>query len=236
MLLAGVANAQNLTVWLEPADDPGGNYIEMLPSETAVINLMMTVPAGMQLVNVDAMLLHYDYAYGKDVSFEIVDFSDHGPYGEDLDHPGDDAFGRTTRGKSGGVPIEELLPWPGVEGYQYVGEDANLNPVPNIWDGYSGVFGPGTYILDDIVIHCTGPSLDGLPDMIFFGFGDQAPAAVEVLFAPAPPPGQWYSSDVSVVDLGIGATWDDPLLIMNVPEPATLGLLLLGGLAAFRRR
>ena len=213
MLLAGAANAQNLTLWLENGDPTGDpNHIVMDGvSDTAVIQLWMTVPASMRLVNVDAILLSYDEAFGKDVDFEVVGFNDFGPWGP---------FGRTTRGG----------PWgPGVDGYQYVGEDANF-PM----GGESGMhFDVDTDILlDEIIIHCIhAPSVD----TVYFGFPPANPGGFELLFQQLPPPGTWVIAGLPVVDL-LNGTFSNPFIVENVPEPATLSLLLLGGLAAFRRR
>ena len=228
MLFAGVAHAQvtNLTLWMENADPLGDpNHIEMAPSETAVIDLWMMVPAGMILVNVDSILVSYDAGFGKNVNFSIVDFSDHNP--PDPAYP---LFGRTTRGAVAGVPLEELLPHQGMDDYQYVGEDANF-PLT----GQSGLVGDGVtpILLDNIVIHCDGETVLG-PDLVLFGFagGPAPPGGFEMTYNPIT---GWGISQLALVDV-LNGTFGNPFLITNIPEPATLSLLLLGGLAAFRRR
>jgi hypothetical protein len=214
MLFAGVASAQNLTLWLADAEDGDTNIVMDGPSDTAVLQLWMRVPASMRLVNVDAILLNYDAAFGKEVSFEVQGFID--------PPPPSPLFGITTRGAGGG---------PGVDGYQYVGEDANF-PL----DGTSGVhFDVDTdVLLDEIILHCTGVN-EGAPDLIYFGFPPANPGGFQLVFQPLPPPGAWVITQLTQVDL-LNGTFDSPITVENLPEPATLGLLLLGGPAALRRR
>lgn len=216
MLFAGAASAQNLTLWLADAEDGDTNIVMDGPSDTAVLQLWMMVPASMRLVNVDAILLAYDAAFTKDLSFDVEGFID-AP-------PPSDMFGLTTRG-----PI--ATPGGFLDDYQYVGEDANF-PL----GGASGVhFDVDTpVLLDEIILHCTGVN-EGAPDLIYFGFPPANPGGFELLFQPLPPPGSWIISGLAVVDL-LNGTFSNPITVENLPEPATLGLLLLGGLAAFRRR
>jgi hypothetical protein len=226
-LSAGVASAQvdNLTLWLADAEDGDSHLVFDMLSDTAVLQLWMEIPAGMQLINVDAILQSYDADFGKEVCFEVDGFIDHGPWGEDPDHDGVDAFGRTTRGGP--------FFGPGVDGYQYVAEDANF-PM----DAWSGVFGPATILLDEVVLHLVCIDSLGAPDLVYFGFPPANPGGFELLFGPSPPwppPGQWIISQLAVVDL-LNGTLDNPFLVEYVPEPGMLSLGVLAGLAVVRRR
>ena len=217
LLFASAANAQNLTLWLEDKADGDSHLVINGVSNTGVVQLWMEVPDAMILVNVDAILLGYDAAFGKNLSFEVAGFND-------IVIP-DSLLQRTTRG-----PIEGDLPHGFIDDYQYVGEDANF-PL----GGMSGLTGPRTVLLDEIILHCTALN-EGAPDWILFGFPPANPGGFEMLFQPLPPPGTWVISGLAVVDL-LNGTFSNPFLVENiVPEPATLSLLLLGGLAAFRRR
>ena len=224
MLFAGAANAQvdNLTLWLADKADGDSHLVIEGVSNTGVVQLWMEVPAfatdgsgnPFVLVNVDAILLAYDSAFGKDLDFEVSGFND-------IVIP-DSLLQRTTRG-----PIEGDLPHGFIDDYQYVGEDANF-PL----GGQSGLTGPRTVLLDELILHCIhAPSVD----TVYFGFPPANPGGFEMLFQPLPPPGQWIISGLAVVDL-LNGTFGNPFYVENIPEPATLSLLLLGGLAAFRRR
>ena len=227
MLLAGVANAQNLTLWLADAADGDGHIIMDAPSDTAIMQLWMEIPAGMQLVNVDAILTAYDAAYGKDICFDVQGFIDHGPWGEDPAHALPDAMGRKTRG-------DIVVPQGLLDDYQFVAEDANFEgDPPEDMTAWSGVFGPDVILLDEIILHCICENT-GSPDLVLFGFagGPAPPGGFEVVWNPIT---GWGISQLGVVDV-LNGTFANPFLVENFPEPATLSLLLLGGLVAFRRR
>jgi len=228
MLVASVANAGGMpNLWL--SDSTGGmeGIYDLAPSETAVIQLWLEIPAftspDKALVNVDAILKGYDKLFGDAVNFEVVGFNDIAYTEPD--------WQRTTRGD-----IATELPHGNIDHYQYVGE--SLPP----WVATTGWMGPATVLLDEIVIHCLGysPDVDGDliqdPDGIYFDFG-APPGGFSLYWKATPPPAKW---DVRELTDGVGllnGTYYNPFEVLNpVPEPATLGLLVLGGLAAFRRR
>ena len=122
--------------------------------------------------------------------------------------------------------------------YQYVGEDLNQP-----WNSNSGL-GPGVYLLDEIVIHGTDPTQEppcppcdtASADLVMFAGGSMAPGGFKIY--PSYSSTQVYDATIA---LGTGAQptkgAPDPLYVcVVVPEPASLSLLVLGGLAAFRRR
>jgi len=86
-------------------------------------------------------------------------------------------------------------------------------------DGHDPL-GPGEYLVSDVVIHCLGPSED------WFFIND--PNSDILLYRPD------LVTSIPFT-LGTGST-SLPLHLIQTPEPATLGLLALGGLAVLRRR
>ena len=214
MAVAQMASAQ-ATVWVQPTG--GGNEICLGISETAVVQLWLTVaaPAGGQLQNIDAILTQYSTVGG---AFEVVGFNDQGPWGN---------FERKGRG---------LIPPPPdtLNGYQFVGAD-EITP-------FTGGLGSGTYLLDEIIIHGIVQTQDApcppcdtaTADKILFGTGPAAPGGFITYVG--------YTGYYQITaGTGTGANpkgtaSDLPLYVCVTPEPTALSLLILGGLAVFRRR
>jgi hypothetical protein len=235
MLAASVASAADVKLWLSDSSGGMDGIYDLAPSETAVIQLWLDIPAfttpARALVNIDTILSGYDKLWGDTVSFEVQGFNDIAYTEPD--------WQRTTRGA-----VVAQLPHGDIDDYQYVGESMP-NPAPPTWDATKGWMGPAVVLLDEIIIHCTGysPDLDG----------DLIQDADKVTFSMAIPPGgfelYWKmpgaSWDVRQIAMSpstttltfLNGTYSNPFEVLNpVPEPATLGLLVLGGLAAFRRR
>ena len=225
---AGVANAQEAKLWIQAPG--GGNEVCVGISETAVIELWMEVyainlgPYVGRLVAMDAILTHTDSTSTAGTgNFDVSGFTDYGNWG---------TFGRKDPRGLITVPGGDL------NDYQFLGVDENQP-----FSLASGL-GPGTYHLDDIIIHGMTQTQD-LPCPPV----DTA-TADKVLFSYSAPPGGFfivptygptngYYDATFVFGTGennFGKFNDQPLFVGVTPEPSSLSLLLLGGLAAFRRR
>ncbi len=94
-------------------------------------------------------------------------------------------------------------------------------------------WGPGTYTLDTLVVMNGSDELGEHP--ITFEKGARRPHIFTFDFVPY----IWGLGFDNVIpgysDPGVGAE-DNPFMINNVPEPATLALMAFGGLALLRRR
>jgi opacity protein-like surface antigen len=225
MVLAGVASAQDAQVWIQPVG--GGNSMCVGVSDTAVIQVWMEVYSiayGGRMQNVDTILDAVNQV-DAGLHFDVVAFND-------VDYTGyAGTWGRTDpRGFFSNPPD------PNMDlslNYQYVGEDLN-----SPWTASSGL-GPGTYLLDEIVIHGTDPTQEPpcppcdttTADKVLFGAGAQTPGGFKVY----PGYAGYYTATVTM-GTGNSGKISQPLFICVTPEPASLSLLVLGGLAAFRRR
>lgn len=222
--MPAMAQKPAVEVWLQGTD--GSDKITVGVSETAVIQLWMSVGAGYPLVNVDALLETYDGLFNAGAEhFDVYGFNDIAITNSQLQ--------RKTRGSaepaSPGAPSD----LDGATFYQYVGED------PTAFNGTDGILGPRTVLLDEIIIHGVADNTvagdnDGA-DWVVFNFTTAPPDGFFMNRVTFPPPGSWSIVQHQAVTQGTGNT-GAPLLINVTPEPASLGLLLIGGLAALRRR
>lgn len=140
----------------------------------------------------------------------------------------------------------------GANGFNTGSSDAPGAQLEDYFFGYNQGDIIGTNLTPTLVgtveIHCDGPALD--PVYIAFNVIDPLPAANDG-------PGNWvhrwqYSTFIAPGQFRIGqgnpgdqaSEWDpfhnyevwSPLTLIQTPEPATLALLALGGLAVIRRR
>jgi hypothetical protein len=231
LAMAGAAHAQTYnagTLWIQPVG--GGDEMCVVVSETAVIQLWVEVQTpGYNLVAMDAILAAYaaaDYVPGVpgNQNFDVQGFNDYGPWG---------TFGR--RDPRGLITV----PGGDINQYQFLGLDENQP-----WNAQTGL-APGIKLLDEIIIHGLNPTQD-LPcppvdrntaDVVMFS-ATASPGGF-VVFPATFTTGHYYDASFN---FGTGANAkgtasDSPLYVaVVVPEPASLSLLLLGGLAAFRRR
>ncbi len=220
LMMGGVATAQDAHMWIQA---PGGGDNVTVGNgalDEAVIELWVevyTMPyAGGRIVAIDSIMSGYDSAgtLGAE-NFEVKGFNDKGPWG---------TFGRRDpRGL-----ILPGLPNGDIDLYQFVGLDENQP-----WHADTGL-APGTYHLDDLVIHGVTPTL--APDYVLFSALAE-PGGFKVY------PSYYTTGNYADLTVGFGTgnnakgTLNDIPFFVNVtPEPTALSLLLLGGLAVFRRR
>jgi hypothetical protein len=230
MVLAGMASAQDATVWLQWQGNTPEDTLKCLTmSETAVIQVWMEIVDDgnpyTRLVNIDTILASDNLGAEAWPHYQVTAFNDFGPWG---------GFGRQDpRGFFTNPPDPNM---PLNLNYQFVGGDVTMP--------YNGI-APGVYLMDEIVIHGTDdtqplpcpPCDTAAADRILFAAGAQAPGGF--VWYGTPSYGYFQSAVISVLT-GVnkfGTASDLPLnLCVIVPEPASLSLLALGGLAAIRRR
>jgi hypothetical protein len=226
-LFASVASAQTVPgtaeVWIQPVG--GGNQIDILESETAIIQLWMnyTAPADGEerlMLGMDAQLDHRD---AQGINFEVVGFNTQGPWGIN------GTFFTKSRGQLDEAPFDDVPDYTGVgnlDWYQYQG---------TVTPPYSNQTGLppnlGAILLDEIIIHGVTDS-GTISNRVIFATGLKAPSWFE---------GTFYEGVASPLEypfnLGTGINKANPVYVhVSVPEPASLALLAFGGLAAIRRR
>lgn len=193
LMLAATAAAQ-VTLWLENPQDPQAGAVTIEVGQSATIQLWLEVPEGTILVNVDAILRGLDASFAKDLNFEVVGFNDVTIL--------DSGMQRVGRGS-----ITEALPHGFIDDYQYVADDVNY-PL----DQDSGLPGPRTVLLDEIIIQGLDENTADGPDWLMFATGGQAPGGFEMAFASVPPPGTWSMAELSTIELGTGSA-EDPFLV-----------------------
>jgi len=209
-LLASSANAALLFL---SADD-GGSKLDLAPGQTGNMNMSITIrdidvdfgDFGGGFAFVNAFLNDDDdEADGK---INVVEVISGFPEGGDLMIVYDrDAFD---------LPAD--ISW---------NQNNEYGLIMGRVDG--GFWGPGTYLLDTLVLRNDSDSTEG-ETVVTFEKGGRAPQ----IFADGNVQYAWGFGFDNVIP-GFADPGDD-FVINNVPEPATLALMAFGGLALLRRR
>ncbi|MFQ5492462.1 MAG: PEP-CTERM sorting domain-containing protein [Phycisphaerae bacterium] len=221
-LPAGPAMGQSppaVTVWLQARD--GSNKVTMGVSQTAVIQLWASLAGGdpnRPIVNLSVLLKGYAASFGKTLNYEVAGFND-----ITIPNSGTQRGGR-------GPNIVSLLPNAHMDEYAYFNEDPSV-PL----NGTSGIVGTDrSFLMDEIIIHGVADNTAAGPDLATFAMAPAEPIGFYMAFDPV---GGWSVAQLASVARGTGDFLGaGPFLINVTPEPATLGLIALGGLAVIRRR
>ena len=232
-LFASIANAGTGTIWLQA---PGGeDTINLLVSETAVIQLWMTYATDASRYRNVGVLAELEHRITNGQNFEAVGFNNSPMMPAGLGG----TFFLKSRGILDQAPFDgvpDILGVGNLSWYQFQG-DVTALPTGG-WDATQGLDGSGAeatgLLLDEIIIHGItdgGTSRDRVvfnatrPPSFFEGdfYGDgliDPGTPVEIFFA-----------------MGTGINKKNALFVhVSIPEPGSLALLAFGGLAAIRRR
>jgi hypothetical protein len=232
-LFASVANAQGTgTIWL--AVPGGGNQVNMLVSETAVVQLWMEYTSSDPYARLLGVISQLQYRTQNGVDFEVTGFQASPDLPAGL--PGSQLF-RASRGildqDNDGNP--DTFGLGNIDDYQFQG-DVNALPAGG-WSASMGLFGnEGQLLLDTIIIHGVNDTLT-LSNRIMFNQSIFPRYTEGTLYGD----GVIKSEDNDILDvpfgMGTGINKLVPMYVhISVPEPGSLALLAFGGLAAIRRR
>jgi hypothetical protein len=228
----------HVCTYLQPQNLPGGNKVIMTLGEidTAVVQLMLDIPSGTTMLTFDAIINQYQ----GDLDTPSTDFQITGLNG--MNPPGTMDFIGWGSIDDGGLPAMAHN-----DSLQYLADTTQL-PL----DMNSGTRGPITLVMGEITLQgLTENTLNGGVLRFYSpgGLGDdqgnpadlKAPGGFRLLG----PTGGWRFGDVILYhsvggDPRITNFWGVPYTSFGVnvlvPEPASMSLLALGGLALIRRR
>lgn len=225
----------HVCTYLQPQGNPGGDKVTMLVNETRVVELVLDIPAGTTMLTFDAIINQFQGdSQTPSLDFNVTDLNG-------IDPPGTMDF-------IGWGAIEAVLPAPAIgDQLQYLADTTQLPLNEN-----SGTRGPITLVMGEITLGCkTDNTLTG--GMLRFyspgGLGDIDGNAPDLKspggFRLRQVAGVWQFADVIVyhsvggderVTNFWGATYTRFGVNCQIPEPASMSLLALGGLALVRRR
>lgn len=174
MLLTSTAVAQ-VTLRLEAADDPQADSISLSIGESALVRLVLDIADDTQVVSLDAILNYLDADAQPGTGVQIIGFNDSPDLGN---------LALTTRGSASEASADAPA---AVNDYQLVLDDST-EPL----DADSGLTGPATIVVDEIILRGEAEASDTL----FFAFGAQAPAGFQLEANPV-------TEELELVDLAI---------------------------------
>jgi hypothetical protein len=227
----------HVCTYLQPQGDPGGNKVNMLIGETRVVDLVLDIPAGTTMLTFDAIINQWqgDFATPS-ADFEVVGLTD-------LDLPGDP---RTNFAGWGAIDNAPLPAFAHNDSLQYLFDST----VP--LDANSGIRGAATIVLGQITLRGLADNTLNGGVLGFYspgGIGDDQGNPADLKspggFRLLGPTGGWRFGDVFVYhsvggNPAITNAWGVPYTAfgvnLQIPEPASLSLLAVGGLAMIRRR
>lgn len=207
----------------------------LMPSDTASVGVFLQISALDVAVKTDAAIAGIWLDTAGPGNYEVTDLIYHGM---DINGAGNDGWNRVDRDAiPNWDPILGDLSAP-IQPDQYTGSYGYDPLLPN---GAPFATADTPALLDELVIHCTGESLDYLyfENPTTTAINARVPALFNSLNS-----GYVYAlqNDFpgAIVMLNAWAEgaigFDVPFIIEQVPEPATLALLAFGGLALIRRR
>jgi hypothetical protein len=224
----------HVCTYMQPAGMPGGNKVTMLISETAVVELVLDIPAGTTMLTYDAIINQYRKGNldEYDTSFEIASL-------QGFDPPGTMNF----------IGTGDITPpaFAHNDDLQWLFDTTDL-PL----DANDGTRGPITLVMGAMTLHGLADNTLDPAALRFYSPGGlggpggdppvdlKSPGGFQLRFQQ----GQWRFADVAVwQSVGgdprfsnfFGVPYIQMSVNVQIPEPASLGLLAVGGLAALRR-